>query len=196
MSLTEQEHWWSSAEGLAYIARNKVDWRTRFGFWVDILNRTRPASVLEVGCNVGNNMLAIRSLNRQISLVGIDVNEAAIDEATMHGLTAELMSVNDVGPNWPEAFDLTFTAGVLIHIHPDHLSQAMDSIILASKRFVLAIEYESEHEVMISYRGSNDLLWKRPYGKLYQAKGLALLETGDAGPGFDRCVWHLLEKPT
>jgi hypothetical protein len=47
---------------------------------------------------------------------------------------------------------------------------------------------------MIEYRGEKDRLWKRPYGKLYEAMGLTLVKAGPA-EGFDRCDFWLLSKP-
>jgi pseudaminic acid biosynthesis-associated methylase len=163
-------------------------------FWDDIINWVDPKAVLEVGCNIGSNLKAIRSIDRNLQLVGVDVNVDAITEATLAGLNVYEMSALDVGRMWPETFDLTFTAGVLIHVAPEHLSDAMDAIIHSSRRYVLAVEYAADTEEHIEYRGHSGKLWRRPFGKLYEAKGLKLIEEKDAGNGFDRCTAWLLEK--
>lgn len=91
-------------------------------------------------------------------------------------------------------YDLVFTAGVLIHVAPDNLPKLMNEIVAASSRYVLAIEYASETEEMVEYRGVKDRLWKRNYGALYEGLGLKLLHTGDA-TGWERTTYLLLENP-
>lgn len=191
---TPQEQFWAGDFGKSYIARNKIDWSLRVPFWDDIINWVNPVSVLEVGCNIGSNLKAIRSIDRQIESVGVDVNVDAITEATISGLNVYEMSGQDVGRMWPDTFDLVFTAGVLIHVAPEHLSGMMDSIIAASKRYVLAIEYAADTEEHVEYRGHAERLWRRPFGELYQAKGLKLIEEKEAGNGFDRCTAWLMER--
>jgi ubiquinone/menaquinone biosynthesis C-methylase UbiE len=96
-------------------------------------------------------------------------------------------------------FDLAFTAGVLIQIALADLPRALSEIHRVSGRFILAIEYFAERETAISYRGHEDLLWKRDFLKHYQMQfpALSLLRTGywDREHGFDRTHWWLLEKP-
>jgi pseudaminic acid biosynthesis-associated methylase len=191
---TEQEQFWSGEFGSQYVGRNRVDWALRVPYWEDILLWTGARSVLEVGCNIGSNLKACRSVDRQIELTGVDVNQDALMEATLAGLNVHEMSGSSVGHRWPDGFDLVATVGVLIHVAPEHLSDMMDSIIMASRKYVLAVEYAAEAEEHIEYRGHTGKLWRRPFGELYQAKGLKLIETGDAGNGFDRCVYWLLTK--
>jgi hypothetical protein len=91
-------------------------------------------------------------------------------------------------------FDLIVTAGVLIHIPPAQLHSTMQAIVDASADYVLAVEYHAEQEEEVEYRGHAGMLWRRPYGKLYQAMGLVLVDEWDAGEGFDRCRAVLLRK--
>lgn len=194
--LTEQEQWWRGEAGNAYLARNRVEWHKRVPFWRHILGLTQANSILEVGCNAGWNLRAIKTVDNEISAFGVEINERAREEATDAGLSVFPASAAEVGVLWPEQFDLTFTAGVLIHISPSHLREAMFSIAQASNRWVLAVEYEADQEQEINYRGESERLWKRPFGELYAELGLTQrhkLEAGD-GLGFDNCVAWLLEK--
>lgn len=184
--------WWQGEGGDAYLARNRVNWALRVPFWKAIVRDLQPKSVLEVGCNAGWNLLALREANPKIILSGIEPNDKAREEAARNGLA--------VCQSWPEAqylgFDLVFTSGVLIHVPPVILTETMLRIAEASKRYVIAIEYEAETETEIEYRGEMGLLWKRPYGKLYEAMGLKTLGSAFLPPesGFDRCQYNLLEK--
>lgn len=190
------EQFWAGDFGKQYTARNRVQWSQRVPFWQGIIESRPlwPYNMLEVGCNAGWNLNAIRHVDPNIELVGVDVNPDAIAEADAAGHDVYVMSAKDIG-NLDETFDIVFTAGMLIHVPPEELGAVMDAIIAASHRDVLAIEYAADQEEAVTYRGHDDKLWRRPFGELYEAKGLALIETGDAGAGFDRCTYWLMRKP-
>lgn len=197
--VNQQEQFWSGSEGDAYLARNRVRWHDRASFWASILDITKAQNILEVGCNAGWNLRAINHVHGLgwQSLTGVDINAAALQEAqaTLTGCFLQ-MPANAVGDFYQHnQQDLVFTAGVLIHVGPDELEATMRSIIQASRRYVLAIEYAAEKEEGVLYRGHTERLWRRPFGKLYEALGLAEVASGDAGPGFDRCTYWLLRKP-
>jgi hypothetical protein len=90
-----------------------------------------------------------------------------------------------------------FTAGVLIHVPPVDLPETLVSIVNASKRWVLAIEYEAASEEPVPYRGHEERLWRRPFGLQYEAMGLEVEDRGQLGPGdgFDFTTYWLLRKP-
>lgn len=188
---------WAGSFGTQYTQRNRVAWRSRAVFWREIIEGTQARSVLEVGCNAGWNLTAIRSVAPWVGLRGVDVNRPALEEARAAGFDARLMEAGAVGSQWPSRFELTFTAGVLIHVPPQHLSGAMESIARTCSRFVLAIEYAAPAEEEVRYRGQEAMLWKRPFGELYKGIGLALVGSGQLRKvdGFDDCTWWLMEKP-
>jgi pseudaminic acid biosynthesis-associated methylase len=199
--LTEQEQFWKGDFGDQYVGRHKeLDWRARVPFWQFVLDLTKPRSILEVGCNAGGNMKAIREATkggRLQALWGCDVNPTAIAEAGDAGLSVVNASLFDLATEWPVGkFDLTFTCGVLIHVAPEDQSRAMDQIIAVSGRYVVAVEYADDKEVEVEYRGNAKRLWRRPFGRLYQEKGLTLIEEFDApADAFDRCRVWICERP-
>jgi pseudaminic acid biosynthesis-associated methylase len=193
---TEQEEFWKGDFGRDYTARNRVDWRARVPFWRGILEATGAKSILEVGCNAAWNLRALREVNPLhplLTLYGMDINHNAVEEARAVGFPIFLASAMSLRPMNLRGFDLVFTAGVLIHIAPADLEQVMREIIWASNRYVLAVEYAADEEQEISYRGHAERLWKRPFGKLYEALGLKLIAEGEA-QGFDRCHYWLMSK--
>lgn len=184
---------WSGEFGDAYLARNRVNWAARVPFWGSILGLTRASSVLEVGCNAGWNLRALRALDDSLELRGLDINEQALDEARAQGLWVAAGNIVE-GAGLPRS-DLVFTAGVLIHLAPDDLEAAMRAIVAASREYVVAVEYGADTEEMIRYRG-HDALWRRPFGALYEAMGLRIIGKGFVGKadGFDDCQWWCLRK--
>ena len=195
MMQTPQEQFWMSDFGTHYTQRNRRDWRTRIPFFTDILALTKAKSILEVGCNWGLNLLAIKSIDPSIVVQGVEINQMALQEALDHGLDVFPASAVEVGDLWPESYDLTLTSGLLIHVPGVQLAKSMASIAKASRRYVLAIEYEAEEDEEIPYRGHSERLWKRPFGRMYQDLGLKLIASGNApAEAFDQCAWWLMEK--
>ena len=182
---------WSGDFGNDYTKRNQVAWRMRIPFWRRIIEQSTTArSAFEMGANAGWNLSAIQWVNRDMTLTGNDINDQAAQQARDAGLHVE---TRIDFPNMPRA-ELVFTAGVLIHIEPEHLTEVMRALVEKSYRWVLAIEYAAGIETQVEYRGHTEKCWKRPYGGLYEDLGLKLVECGDAGPGFDRCTYWLMEK--
>lgn len=193
--MNAQEQHWAGDQGNAYTGRNRVVWEKRVEFWQRMVEATRCSNALEVGCNAGWNMRALKVANPWVMVRGVDLNREAVDEALANQLNATVLAGEKVGKVYTDCFDLVFTVGVLIHVAPEQLHEVMCSIIAASRRYVLAVEYEADEEEMVEYRGEPDKLWRRPFGKLYEGLGLKPFLSGDAGEGFDRCTYWLMEKP-
>lgn len=171
-----------------------MDWKKRVPFWDHMQAMTDAMSVLEVGCNAGWNLRALRENSPGVTLCGIDINYSAIREARHEGFTAWEQGASE--PIGRRNFDLVFTAGVLIHVHPYALKEIMRNIVEASRRYVLAVEYGDEKEVEVEYRGHAGKLWRRPFGKLYEDMDLKMVETGflTKEEGFDNTTYWLLER--
>lgn len=190
---------WEGEFGDQYTVRHaEEEMMTKRGeFWGGVYGMTRPERVLEVGCNSGWNLRALRQQAiGKIDVRGVEINASAIEQARRCGELVARMPADEVGQRFPQAFDLAFTAGVLIHIPPEDLMKTMKSIVDASRRWVLAVEYEADTETEVEYRGHAGKLWKRPFGKLYEQFGLRCWWSVklDKDQGFDNCTAWLLEK--
>lgn len=196
MNATAQQEWWAGAGGDAYTERNRVNWRARVPFWHRVIEFTGARSVYEFGCNAGWNLSAIRRYSPDVRCHGHDINVHAAERARAAGLD---VSNSTFGiDRLEDTYDLVFTAGVLIHIPPADLESFMRGVMRLSAQYVLAIEYEAPTEEEIEYRGEGGLLWKRPYGELYEKLGLRLTLCAQNWPelvgGFDNCTAWLMEK--
>lgn len=190
----ETVEFWRGDFGNDYGRRNKPDWRERVPLLTNILEQTGATSFLDVGTNAGFNLHALRSISEEYIMSGIDVNRQALDLAQAAGFDVEEGRADQVVEMFGEgAAELVITSGVLIHIAPDDLTAAMTAIRDASSHYVLAIEYDSDVEREINYRGNTGRLWARPFGKLYEALGMSLVEMGVAN-GYDSCNYFLMEK--
>lgn len=185
---------WQGEFGADYTRRNVVDWRTR----VDTFRRLIPADVndaLECGANKGHNLQALASLG--LIVRGVEPSEFARGIAVTDGLPVSAGDIYAV-PYGDAEFDLSFTSGVLIHVPPDRLDDALAEMARVSRRYVLAIEYAGDDEA-VDYRGHADMLWRRDYGAHYRrvCPELRLRESGELtiAEGFDRATFWLMEKP-
>ena len=191
------EQLWAGDFGDAYTERNRgsID---RTEFWRCLIAAHPFASALEVGCNVGDNLIALSELIGAGALAGVDVNEGALATARAALPAADLRRVAARGLPFPDSsFELVFTAMVLIHQPDETLDAVMGEIVRCSSRYVLSIEYEAPEHVDVRYRGQEDALFKRPYGALYLATFPQLRPLADGflgqSEGWDDVTWSLLE---
>lgn len=197
----ETETFWQGEFGDAYHGRNQPDWHRKVPFFKRILHATGPiGSVLEVGCGPGWNLRALTSADSTMELAGCDINKLAIANAkdALPWADFDAMPANEIGDfyeGWN--FEMVMTAGVLIHIPPAEIIDVMEDITELATTWVLAIEYASDREEEIEYRGHAGRLWKRPYDKMYEHFGLKVVSTEQLGPeqGFGvGCTSWLLKK--
>jgi pseudaminic acid biosynthesis-associated methylase len=197
---TKQLETWQSEFGTAYTDRNVVDWKRRLPAFEKMLAGIELKRVLEIGCNRGHNLQTLLEvLGDGTEIIGVEPNAYALALARSASNKVSAIPGNALDIPFKDGyFDLVFTAGVLIHIPPERLSDAMREIARVTRRYVLAIEYYDEQDTVIEYRGHNDLLWKRDFLKHYQtnAPGLTLVRSGywAQEDGFDRSHWWLMEK--
>jgi pseudaminic acid biosynthesis-associated methylase len=186
---------WSGDFGNDYLKRNsKVPWSERVPFWRRIVNKTKAESFLDVGTNAGWNLLALQQMGSHLLLSGVDINETAVQTAQSHALDVSVCPAEGIVEKFgADACDMVITSGVLIHVAPQDLQRTMRAIKEVTRKWVVAVEYDSKREQEIEYRGHKGKLWKRPYGHLYEKMGLCLVDTGKA-EGFDDCTYWLLEK--
>jgi pseudaminic acid biosynthesis-associated methylase len=196
---------WEGEFGRAYTDRNAIAPEVIVPAFQTMLAGLDLRRVLEVGCNRGHNLLAIEKvLPKPAELTGIEPNPHALEIARRAATSATFMRGTAYDLPFPdEHFDLVFTAGVLIHIPPAELPQALTEIHRVSRRYLLALEYHADRETPVPYRGHDGLLWKRDFLRAYQESfpGLSLRRQGFWARGggfdgwFDDLTWWLLEKP-
>jgi pseudaminic acid biosynthesis-associated methylase len=157
-------------------------------------------SVLELGANVGLNMVAMRALLPHAKLSAIEINESAYRRlAQIPGVSAHHASILDFQPTEP--VDFAFTSGVLIHISPDELPTVYRKLYQASSRYIAVAEYYNPSPIEIPYRGHSGRLFKRDWaGDLMDLHAdLSLLDYGfiyHRDPAFpaDDISWFVLAK--
>lgn len=177
MKKTEQEKFWEGSFGDEYTARNVGDWdafyKSQWGITRTELNEEflggvpRDVRILEIGCNRGNQLQVLEE-EGFTNLWGIDINKRAIEIARENKrFNIVEGSIYDI-PFKDGFFDVVFTSGVLIHIPPERLREAMEEIYRVSRRYIWCFEYYSEKCTEIEYRGHKNRLWKNDFLRLFQ----------------------------
>ena len=202
---TKQEQFWAGEFGDDYIGRNDdpKSIANRTAAFSKILSRTKGiSSTIEFGANIGHNLRAIRNLIPNCLFGAIEINQKAvktlenIEETTVyHG------SIFDFSPDQLGKYDLSFTAGVLIHINPDLLQDVYSRLYECSNKYILVNEYYNPTPMEINYRGHSERLFKRDFAgeimKLYPDLELidyGFLYHGDYNFPADDSTWFLLKK--
>lgn len=190
---------WAGEFGDAYVDRNADSYDERGPFWSSLLERTSPASALEVGCNIGGNLQWIAPRLPPGSTYGIDVNHKAI--STLHGRLPDVNAVWSPARDLPfrdRWFDLVFTMGVLIHQPDEALPSVMSEMVRCSGRYVMCGEYYAPTQVEVPYHGHDGALFRRDYGGLFMElePSLRLVDEGflSRDQGWDDVTWWLFER--
>ena len=201
---TEQEEFWASDFGDAYIDRNKSEQllASNIYFFSNALKQARGIdSMIEFGANIGMNLKAIQTLYPGTALRGIEINQKAADllKESIGEDSVQNCSIFDASTEVKST--LSLIKGVLIHINPEMLDTVYQKLYDCSSKYILIAEYYNPSPVVINYRGHSDRLFKRDFaGEVLQKfSDLELIDYGFAykgDPNFpqDDITWFLLEK--
>jgi spore coat polysaccharide biosynthesis protein SpsF len=163
---------------------------------------TPPDSILEVGANIGRNLMALARCT-DARLYGVEPFEAAyrrMAEALGSRLAGSACATGQALPFDDAAVDMVFTSGVLIHVAPADLPAVTGEIVRVARRYVWCNEYFTKRPEEIGYRGQDGLLFKRDFGRFYLERFPTLRPVAQgflwsATSPFDDTTWWLFEKP-
>jgi SAM-dependent methyltransferase len=181
-SADDLRHYWSDPPDAdnapeTYLSEQALP---RSAFLVGLVQEIAPpdARILEVGCNVGRNLNALRQAGYG-DLTGIEINSAALDIlrerqpelAAVATLRNE--SVEDAARTFRDGeFDVIYTVAVLEHIH-------------TSSEWVFAEMARAARRGVITMEDERTTTWKhfpRNYRDAFEAVGLKQVKEVPLGP--------------
>ena len=202
--MNEQQTFWRKKYSKGYIDNNSdFDDDLSIECWNKILNKSEGVnSILECGSNIGRNIASLQSILPSAEKSIIEISSDAYKIVTENFSLKDSFNGAILESQFPnESFDLVFTCGVLIHIHPDDIEANMEKMFNYSRRYILIAEYFNRTPVMIEYRGEKDKLFKQDFGKLFIERfNVSLIDYGFLWghlydqAGFDDITWWLFEK--
>lgn len=177
---TAQTQAWRGEFGRAYTDRNALEvheldelWLKNYGVTRSEINCSflegvpKTAKILEVGCNLGNQ-LALLQDQGYTNLTGIEIQPYALQIARVRLPAVQFHLGSALAlPFEDNSIDLVFTSGVLIHIAPADLGQALKEIHRCTRGYIWGSEYFSPRPQTVNYRGHDGLLWKMDYARTY-----------------------------
>jgi len=105
----------------------------------------KESSILELGCNVGRNLMYLHTADYE-NIYGVEISQRAVEvgEAYYTALRGkiEVSSIEDYLRGDPEQFDMVFTYSCLMHIHPDS-NWIFPKMAALAKRFIFTNEVEA-----------------------------------------------------
>ena len=122
----------------------------------DLATSLRASSVLEVGCNSGNDL---KEFPKNLEVNGIDLNEHALELARkkLPSFKFKNGSILNI-PFDDSSVDFVFTHCLLNYIPEDEIEKAIKELYRVSKKYILTCELFDENESPI--QGKNNS-WKR-----------------------------------
>jgi len=202
--MNEQETFWRQQYAAEYARKNaSFDQALGVRGWQEMLRKTQAVhSILECGSNIGGNIGFLNECLPHASKSIIELNPAAYAVVSQTYQLAHAFNGTILESDFPtDSFDLVFTRGVLIHIHPDDLAANMERMLRYSRRYVLIAEYFNRTPTMIEYQNQADRLFKRDFGKFFLER--FPVQVVDYGflwghiydrAGFDDITWWLFDK--
>lgn len=135
-----------------YTEKNDSMYNEEFAKFIrDLAISLRSISVLEVGCNNGNDL---RKFPEDFNVHGIDLNDFALKKAKKNLPTFHFKkgSITEI-PYEDSSFDFVFTHNVLNYIQDRDMEKALNELFRVSKRYIATCEFFKENEEKMKDQG-------------------------------------------
>jgi SAM-dependent methyltransferase len=106
------------------------------------------SSILEVGCGFGWHLKAVTDRFPGRRVAGLDFSFAQLSEGRRYLAGSRALACQASAFRLPfpdESFDVVFTSGMLVCLHPEQFPLAMAELTRVARRSVIIMEYAREH---------------------------------------------------
>ena len=140
-----------------YTDENESTYNQEFAKFIrDLVTSLRSDSVLEVGCNTGNDL---KEFPENVEVNGIDLNDHALEIAKqkLPSFKFKKGSILDI-PFEDSSIDFVFTHNLLNYIPNEEMEKAIKEMFRVSKKYILTCELFDENESPLEGETQS---WKR-----------------------------------
>ena len=130
-----------------YASNAESNYNEEFSKFIrDLVLSLRCTSVLEIGCNAGNDLKLFPEL---IQVNGLDSNQKIIDisKAKFPSFNFKVGMVTEL-PYEDDSIDLVFTHGFMNYLEDDKISKAVEELFRVAKRYIVNCELLGEDDVI------------------------------------------------
>ena len=130
-----------------YAANADSNYNEEFAKFIrDLVTSLRCTSVLEVGCNAGNDL---RLFPESVIVNGIDSNKKIIDstKAKFPSFNFKVGSVTEL-PYDDASIDIVFTHGFFNYLEDDKISKGLEELFRVSGKYIVNCELLGENNII------------------------------------------------
>lgn len=128
-----------------YTKENQSKYNQEFAKFIrDLATSLRSSSVLEVGCNIGNDL---KEFLEGVEVHGLDLNDGALEIAKqkLPSFKFQKGSILEI-PFEDSSIDFVFTHYLLNYIPEEEMDKAIKELFRVSKKYILTCELFDENE--------------------------------------------------
>ena len=115
-------------------AESKEFARKFFSELFEKVNLPKDASIIELGCGSGRNLLILKEMG-YANLKGVDFSQTQVELCRNLGLDVSQMDISAL--EFPDRdFDLVFTNSVLLHVPPSKIETVMKEAVRIARKIV------------------------------------------------------------
>jgi len=147
----------------------------------DYLKRVEFSSFFEAGCGFGWNIGRIRKDFPETRVGGLDFSLTQLGNSKNYLPDSKFQLANGDACNMPftdNAFDVGFSLGVFMNIHPDKIEAALREMLRVSGKYVIHLEYDETNTTgeLRKKRAPKTNIVGHDYKALYESYGCEVLE--------------------
>ena len=172
-----QKNYWQN-RGLAYMNdffHSKYEQREIFfqNLLMENIKNLNFDSAFEAGCGFGWNLKRLQDEFPSKRIGGLDFSETQLSNGKKYCKNYDIeLSQGDICnmPFKDNYFDLGFSVGVFMNIHPSKIDKAIQEILRVSKKYVVHLEYDENHaeKFLMQKRKFKTNIVSHDYKKLYE----------------------------
>ncbi len=194
--LADQQDYWSRRGEVYFNEITASGYLDREVFFqdalVDALRKMEFSSFFEAGCGFGWNIGRVKREFPGAFVGGVDFSFSQLRHSRLHLQDLPLPVVNGDATAMPfkdNAFDVGFTLGVFMNIHPRKIRAALGEMLRVCSRRVIHIEYDENHttKALREKRAFKTNIVSHDYCALYRELGAKIHDFRtheDFGPAY------------
>lgn len=149
---------------------------------IDQLKQLEPfAGVLEVGCDIGQNLYLVGQQYPETQLAGVDVNARAIESAQLivSGAILKVGNAEEL-PFEDKSFDIVIYDAILMYVKD--IDKALSEARRVARKTIIILDWQAGKETLIGHSLARDY------------EGMFSMETGTLMINITKEIWPTSEK--